>query len=361
MKRIIFIFWLIVIQSAALFAQSIDASLCDRYFEITDKLRKGDSLSRDTWNTFLQDKSIQTYMADQGVDQSYYEAYRKNMQIVYMPQKDAILQRRLKDSLNYWLTYTIYQYKKHEDGMKAYLQKITADPQAYFNVLYKYAYTALPKRAHIKLPQYIFTIIPIHNDAHAQNNWIIYTLMCAYFNDSNKLGALGGHELHHALQPVPDLKPDHRDESATRVMYAILNEGSADMVDKKYMTDTAKTLLPFQRYFEEFYNEAKPVMPHLDSMLQLNAKMDTVIKFRNYLKGTAYTSGHVPGTYMAYYIEKNGLKGKLLKRIEDPYYFFMVYNEAAKKDKSKPYVFSKEAMDYIELLHKKYMQQVKHT
>ncbi|GAB2684802.1 hypothetical protein GCM10027037_02610 [Mucilaginibacter koreensis] len=335
-------------------AQTIDVSPCKRYFEITDRLRQGDTLSRDTWHAFLQDKAIQTYMADQGVDESYYEAYRKNMQIVYMPQKDSILQRRLKDSSAYWLTYMIYQYKKHEAGMKAYLAKIEADPAAYFNASYQYAYTALPARAHRKLPQYAFTIIPIHNDAHAQSNWIIYTLLCAYFNDANRLGALGGHELHHALRPQPSFEPEHADKSAATIMYAIMNEGSADMVDKKYMTDTAKALLPYQRYFKDFFDEAKPVMPHLDSMLQLNAKMDTVIKFRQYLKGTEYTSGHVPGTYMAYYIEKNGLKVKLLPHIENPFYFFMIYNEAAKKDKTHPYVFSKATMAYIERLYKKY-------
>jgi hypothetical protein len=152
---------------APVYAQTITDSACTQYFKITDRLRKGDSLSRDAWHSFLQDKAIQTYMADQGVDESYYEAYRKNMQIVYMPQKADLLQTRLKDSTKYWLTYMMYQYKKHEAGMKAYLQKLEQHPNDYFNACYRYAYSALPKRAHRKLPKYAFSIIPIHNDAHA--------------------------------------------------------------------------------------------------------------------------------------------------------------------------------------------------
>jgi hypothetical protein len=335
-------------------AQPIDVTPCTRYYKITDRLRKGDSLSKDTWNTFLQDKAIQSYMADQGVNNAYYESYRRSMQIVYMPQKDSILHRRLKDSVNYWLTYMIYQYKKNEPGMKAYLKKITDNRAAYFDASYRYAYTALPKRAHRKLPDYRFSIIPIHNDAHAQDKWIIYTLLCAYFNDSNRLGALGGHELHHALRPQPNFKLAHQDESAATIMYVIMNEGTADMVDKKYMTDTAKTLLPYQRYFQDFFDEGKRIIPHLDSMLQINAQKDTVIKYREYLKGTQFTSGHVPGTYMSYYIEKNGLKAKLLPHIEDPFYFFIMYQEAAKTDKTKPYLFSAITMAYIEQLHQKY-------
>ncbi|WP_342648071.1 DUF5700 domain-containing putative Zn-dependent protease [Mucilaginibacter sp. CSA2-8R] len=335
-------------------AQTIDVTPCTQYFELTDRLRKGDSLSKEAWHTFLQDKAIQTYMADQGVNDAYYESYRKNMQIVYMPQKDSILRRRLKDSTSYWLTYMIYQYKKNETGMKAYLKKIADHPAAYFDASYRYAYTALPKRAHLKLPDYRFSIIPIHNDAHAQDHWIIYTLLCAYFNDSNRMGALGGHELHHALRPQPDFKLAHQDESAATIMYVIMNEGTADMVDKKYMTDTAKTLLPYQRYFQEFFDEGKRIMPHLDSTLQINAQKDTIIKYRQYLKGTQFTSGHVPGTYMSYYIEKNGFKTKLLPHIEDPFYFFMLYQQAAKKDKTKPFLFSDITMAYIEQLHKKY-------
>jgi hypothetical protein len=353
--KIYFIALLLFVSTSA-FAQQIVDSTCTRYFEIADRLRKGDTLSKATWHDFLKDKAIQTYMADQGVSEPYFESYRKNMEIVYRPQKDSILQVRLKDPEKYWLTYMIYQYKSHEAAMKAYLKKITTDSKAYFAVAYSYAYSALPARAHRTLPDYTISIIPIHNDAHAQEKWIIYTLLCAYFNDANRLGALGGHELHHALRPQPDIKLDPQDESAATIMYVIMNEGTADMVDKKYMTDTARSLLPYQRYFKQFFDDAKTVLPYLDSMLQINARKDTVIKYRQYLKGTEFTSGHVPGTYMSYYIEKNGLKGKLLPHIEDPFYFFLIYDEAARKDKTKPYLFSKTTMDYIRRLRQKYLK-----
>lgn len=295
-------------------------------------------------------------MADQGVDESYYEAYRKNMQIVYMPQKADMLQTRLKDSSNYWLTYMIYQYKKHEVGMKAYLKKIDQDPEAYFRVCYQYAYSALPKSAHGKLPGQAFSIIPLHNDVHVEDHWVVFTLLCAYFYDTNQLGALGGHEMHHALRPAPKFKPQPKDETVVTVLYKILNEGSADMVDKKYTTDTARVLLPYQRLTGEFYDEGKAVLPHLDSLLQIKAQKDTLFKVRDYLRGASNTSGHIPGTYISSVIEKNGLKSKLLMHIDDPFYFFLVYNQAALKDKSRPFVFSKASIEYITSLRKRYMQ-----
>jgi len=264
----IVIIFAVISPSRSAFAQSFVDSTCYRYFEITAKLKKGDSLSRSDWKKFLSDKAITDYMADQGVDDQYFESYRKNMQIVYMPKNSVILQKRLADPGSYWLTYLINQYKIDEEGMKDYLKRIDADPKSYFDKSYKYAYSALPKKAHRKLPDLKVAIIPIHNDAHAQEGLIIYTLLCAYKNDQNRLGALGGHELHHMLRPQPTFEIEPNEESAVMAMYRILNEGSADMVDKKYMTDTASKLMPSQRYFQAFFSEGEKMLPNIDSLLK---------------------------------------------------------------------------------------------
>lgn len=349
-----------ILFSGKAYGQTFSDSACTKYFEITAKLRQGDSLSRETWTTFLKDPAIVAYMADQGVDESYYEAYRKSMQVVYMPQNDAVLQKRLQAPYQNWLTYLIFQYKQNEEGMKAYLKTIEKDPAAYFDQCYKYAYQMLPKKAQKKVPQLTFSIIPIHNDAHAQDNWIIYTLLCSYLNDRNHMGVLGGHELHHVLRPAPAFTVEPGDEATVTALYRILNEGTADMIDKKYTTDTASILLPSQRYFQEFIDEAIKIMPRIDSLLQANNASATPIKAREYFKGTPYSNGHVPGCYMGYYIEKNGFKSDLIKHLDDPFYFFLLYDRAAKADRDKPFRFSEKAMARIKTLSGKYMASQKH-
>ena len=82
------------------FAQSFVDSTCYQYFEITAKLKQGDSLSRSDWKSFLSNNAIKDYMADQGVNEQYFESYRKNMQIVYMPKNNSILQKRLASFLS---------------------------------------------------------------------------------------------------------------------------------------------------------------------------------------------------------------------------------------------------------------------
>jgi len=350
------VFTIIISISQSCIAQSFVDSTCYQYFEITAKLKQGDSLSRSDWKSFLSNEAIKDYMADQGVNEQYFESYRKNMQIVYMPKNNSILQKRLADPNSYWLTYMINQYKVDEDDMKEYLKRIDSDPKSYFDKSYQYAYSALPKTAHKKLPNLKVAIIPIHNDAHAQDGLIIYTLLCAYKNDQNRLGALGGHELHHMLRPQPsfDIEPD--DNSIIMAMYRVLNEGSADMVDKKYMTDTASRLMPSQKYFQEFFDEGKKILPLMDSLFSQDVKNRKSLKVRDYFKGTPYTSGHVPGTYMAHYIEKNGLKNEFIKSLDDPFSFFLIYDRASKKDKSKPFRFSKASIHNIEFLRKKYIK-----
>ena len=347
----------VIFASGPAFAQTFVDSTCYKYFEITARLKKGDTLSRSDWKAFLSDKAITDYMADQGVNDQYFESYRKNMQIVYMPKNDSILRKRLADPYSYWLTYMINQYKIDEDGMKKYLKSISQDPESYFNKSYKYAYSALPKTAHKKLPDLKVAIIPIHNDAHAQDGLIIYTLLCAYKNDMNRLGALGGHELHHMLRPQPKFEIQPEEESAVMAMYRVLNEGSADMVDKKYMTDSATGLLPTQRYFQEFFDEGKKILPRMDSLFQKDAASWKSLKTRDYFKGTPFSSGHVPGTYMSHYIEKNGFKAELLKSLDDPFSFFLIYDKASKKDKEQPFRFSNAAIKNIQLLKDKYIKK----
>lgn len=75
---------LLAVFSLSTVAQTLTDSTCTKYFEITDRLQKGDTLSREVWQNFLQDKAIKVYLKDQRVGDSYLEAYRKTMQVVIL-------------------------------------------------------------------------------------------------------------------------------------------------------------------------------------------------------------------------------------------------------------------------------------
>lgn len=337
-------------------AQSIDDHLCWEYFKLTDNLRAGHPLPQSDWTQFLNNKAVKVYMDDQGVDTAFLDAYRKIMEIVYMPKHEAVLKERLGDPNKYWWTYIINEYKVNEKEMKAYLTEIKKHPDRYLDICYEQAYKMLPKEAHRKAKNYKFSIIPLHTDAHIENGWIIYTLMCAYFSDKNKIGVLGGHELHHVLRPRYHFTPEKEDEVIVEVLQRVLNEGSADLIDKGYEGTDAHALLEFQRgYPESFLEEGPKVLANIDSLLKDETVEKSSLTLQNLLN-TWNTSGHIPGYYMMDVIERNGYKEELIKHVSNPFYYVYLYNKAAKADKNLPYILSDATIKYIRFLEEKYKQ-----
>lgn len=334
-------------------AQTIEDKVCWKYFDITAKLKSGQSLDKQEWLNFLRDEAIQIYLKDQGVDSAYIESYRKIMEIVYMPQNDSLLKERLKDQNKNWWTYIVNEYKVHEEEMKNYLLGLQKNPKSYFEKCYQYTYQMLPLKYHVKAPEYKITIIPVHNDAHVRNGWMIFTLMAAYFSDLNKEGVLGGHEFHHVLRPRMVFQAADEDRVIISLLQRMLNEGSADLIDKRYEGEEANLLLEFQRgYPESFISEGKKIIRNIDSLLS----SDNIDKSKlsiNQLINTWNTSGHIPGYYMTNIIEKNGFKQDLIDHIEDPFYLIYLYQKAALKD-MEAYPFSDKTMELVKKLDDKY-------
>lgn len=351
-KKIIFTLFAFL-SSQIVYSQTFDDTSCWEYFKITQDLKNNKPLDKKTWNQFLKNEAIQVYLNDQGVDSTYIDNYRKYMEIVYMPKNSALLQERLKDPMKNWWLYIVNEYKVNEDQMKKYLTDIKKDPKKYFETCYQYTYQMLPKKNQKTAPDFKVTIIPIHNDAHVRNGWMIFTLMAAYFHDDNKMGAMGGHEFHHVLRPQLVFDVEDQDAVIVSLLQKILNEGSADLTDKIYEGKDAVKLLPFQRGTrEDFIADGAKVIKNIDSLLSVKPLDRSKLKL-NKLINIGNTSGHVPGCYMSSIIEKGGYKKELIKHVEDPFEFVYLYDKASKKDKNA-YVLSATTMDIVRELDKRY-------
>lgn len=356
-KKIIFSL-LTFLSFQIVFAQTFDDTSCWEYFKITQDLKNDKPLDKKIWNQFLKNEAIQVYLNDQGVDSTYIDDYRKIMEIVYMPKNSAALQERLKDPIKNWWFYIVNEYKVNEGQMKKYLTDIQNDPQKYFETCYQYTYQMLPKKYQKTAPEYKVTIIPIHNDAHIEKGWIVYTLMASYFHDTNKMGALGGHEFHHLMRPQLVFDVENQDAVIISLLQKILNEGSADLVDKVYEGKDAVNLLEFQRETgAEFITEGAKVIKNIDSLLSIQPLDRSKLKL-NKLINSWNTSGHIPGFYMSNIIAKGGYKKALIKHVDDPFEFMYLYDKASKKDKNA-YVLSSTTMDIVRELDKKYRSKAK--
>ena len=340
-------------------AQTFHMEPLEAYWKMIEPLKKGDSLSPETWNQFLNIEANQTYVQNQGFDKNYLERLRKSIEVVYMPQNAEILQKRVaaieKDPASNWLTYKVYVYKTHEKELKGFEKKLVI-PE-YLSLIYKNTFSMLPTSLQIKDDKVNIYVLGIENDAIAGNGTVIATMWNLYNADKIQSGALLGHEMHHVLRkPFGYKNVEKQDEGLMYFINVVLNEGSADMIDKPTNIASEK-ILPYALCYKDF------LIPQADSIIVVankNIMELQVSKGKNfktekdYRKLVQYTSGHKPGYFMADVIVRNGYKNQLLKIIQNPFQFIYLYNKAAKKDKKNPPLFADESIKYIQMMEKKY-------
>ncbi|GHA62310.1 DUF5700 domain-containing putative Zn-dependent protease [Pontibacter akesuensis] len=326
-------------------AQSIDATAAVRYFELTDSLRQDKPFSDALWKSFLTLEGNAQYIQNQAYTEKYLNRFRKDMEVVYMPQHDSLLRERLKDPQQNYNTYLIHYYKANEPQLREFLQNILADEEAYLASLYKVTYTMLPKRMHLTKPEATLYFNALGNDAVANRGNLVLTLSGTYIYDKSKYGILGGHELHHLVRAEKKYTIAEKDKSLFLMLGLLLNEGAPDLIDKRFtMSEDMPEDMRWGAYLLQL---GEKQMPKLDEALLEMAAGTKTYTSQEIKQQVVGMSGHIPGFYMADIIERNGLKKKLIANIDDPFQFVYLYNKAAKKDKAKPFVFSKEAMAYL--------------
>lgn len=330
-------------------AQNIDMSAVEQYFKMTDSLKKNIPLSKDSWQSFLSRKGLELYVKNQGFDKAYMESYRKSMEIVYMPKNDSLLKIQLKDLETYFLTHIINQYKVHEESFKTYSKNIIDDNSQYLKHLYETCYAMLPKRMHKKAEKTTLYFIPILSDALAEGDDVVITLYCAYFMDKLKKGAALGHEIHHVVRKNKTITSEV-DSALYAVLTLILHEASADLIDKQL---TEKPECPDElKYSEYILSLSEGMVGKLDTAILNHINKSSVITKKK-IRTIAPMSGHVPGYFMARVIDRNGFRKDLIKAMDDPIQFVLLYNKAAKLDKEKPYVLSEISINYLKKLKQK--------
>jgi hypothetical protein len=330
-------------------AQQLNFEAVDYYFTLTESLRQDIPLSDESWNKLIAYEGVQIYINNNGLDEQVLKSYRRNFEVAYMPRYDSILQARLQKPENYFVLWVFNNYKTQEKELKSYYQQLKSDKSAYLDTLYTKAYTMLPKKMQTKAEATTIYFTPLMNDAVAEESSIVLTLYGAYHYDKLKYGALGGHEIHHVLR-----KTKQTDSTLDQYLYdalaLLLNEGSADLIDKKL---TASPECPPDLQYYEYLMEYGPsTMAVLDSAVMYHAAATKQITKKD-LQTIAPMSGHIPGCYMATVIARNGLEKEMISAIDDPVKFFLIYNKAAKIDEEKPYHFSDQSISYIRKIKQK--------
>jgi hypothetical protein len=192
----------------------------------------------------------------------------------------------------------------------------------------------------------------VGNDATSQNAGIVFSVRSAIEANKPRYGILEAHEMHHQLRPRIDYGTvAAQDMGLLWALDAIVNEGTADLIDKK----------PMLAYDPEsiqswLLDKAPGVLRSIDSAIAA-AAIDTAASqprkfYRNIMDGS---SGHMPGFYMARIIEQNGFAPLMVKKENNPFAFVFIYQLAAQKDTSRPALFSAASLRFLKRLEKKYI------
>lgn len=342
MKKIVFLF---ILTLRFTWATAQNFAAVHKFFELTNTLQSGRSLTDSAWKTFLETEGNRYFIESNGVPPEYTDRVRKACELVFMPGNDSLVDS-LRATDQFINNY--YQVKLNLDSLKAYTQRLQS--VNFVDTIYARAVEWLPRRMHtfkIK-PRIFYQLIDFNGSAN--NPYILPTIWGSYRLDAIKPGAYSGHEMHHFLRTSIPLKPvAEKDKGIMWALESVLTEGTADMVDMRYWQMTAE----LKEYIKEMALAAPGMLIKLGTSLEAMYKVKKAAD-RNYYRDLFQGSGgHTPGYFMATIIEKNGYKKEMLDHCDDPFQFAYIYNKAARKDKHAP-VFSATAIRQLKLLEKRY-------
>lgn len=284
-----------------------------------------------------------------GSDTTDLRAYRRAIEVVYMPRYDSLLQARLKAER--WYYVLVNDYKQQELAYRKFLTETARNP-AYLEKMYTYAYEFLPPRNRTRVADLTLGYVAIGNDATSQREGIYFSLRAARDYGNIKPGILEAHEMHHQLRTGKDFGTIAPEDMA--VLWALQTaqiEGMADLIDKRVQVEQSADSTGIRDWL---LKPGPSVVHKIDSTLLVQAAGGPATPLKFYRRLTNGSNGHLPGFFMAYTIYRQGLTKQLLDQANDPLAFALLYQKAARQDKQHSPVFSDASVRYLRQLARKY-------
>jgi hypothetical protein len=338
----------LLLPAAGAQAQTIDTEGAMAYWQLTDALRRDEPLTDQAWHDFLAIPANKVYVSSVwGSDTASLRRYRRAIEVTYLPRYQAVLQTKL--TAKSWYYVLVNDYKEHEAEDKISLAKTVESP-TYLEKMYTYAYEFLPARNHTRVAGLKLGYVALGNDATSQPEGIFFSLRDTR-DYALQPGILEAHEMHHQLRTTRNMgTEDPADEGLLWSFYSALNEGLADLTDKRVLLEQAADSTELRSWLLQ---PAPAVIHKIDSTIQVQAAGWGATPLKFYRRLTNGSNGHLPGFYMAYAILKSGYKKQLLASADNPFAFVLLYQQATKKNPAYPR-FSAVSERYIKQLARKY-------
>jgi len=330
--------------------EAFDVTAAGLYFQIADTIQMEKQPSNALWNSFFNTPINQMLISGQRLDSG---SFKKEMFRVYsLSGQDA---GAMTEAELYHL-----EYKKMLPELKAHLAKLQSMGIAQKVKKYLYPFIPASYRNGRFLPKQYY-IFYGSEDATGMNGLVINDLLLSYKLDSYVPGTLSAHEAYHAInnKEFNDKIRKSIDWGDTRSqVFMFINllaeEGVADLIDKKLIfSSRSPAKASWNDINEKYEDNSKALIERTDSLFRrLNKDSVLLVSQKDFFSVYSKFGGHWPGRLMGEVILNNGMIKDLFANFKDPFHFILVYNQAAKKDRSKPPYFSDEALEYLKKVKK---------
>jgi hypothetical protein len=327
---------------------------CYAFWKLTGQLRSGNLPSEEEWGILKQTEGYRR----KNISNERWKAFRDNVTLVFTPGNEEEVKQKMAGNIDLrW----IRRFAQEEDQLKQYIAEIeqlhimdSAIFQANRILPRKYRQCFRPPTINFLLFDY---------DANGNSQGIVMDLLVSHDMEKFRPGIFSGHEmLHYALAycRIKTRRFKHIPDQHLAVFIAvngISEEGIADLIDKPDLLFNEQSTYMLRDTFHTIYvNSAEYVRKINDALEKLSVQQTTPYTTMAYWQTLMPVSGHIPGLFMGQVIRRNGLEQKLKDRIDNPFQFFYLYNDAARNDQEKPPVFSRESIRYLKLLEKRYLK-----
>ena len=325
------------------------------YYRLTDSVKKKNKITNLDWKTFLNVNGNRLYIEENNIPKSYLDGIRQAIEIVYSQKHDSLISTPPNEML-------LQIRKKYEEGTSLFhnhLEFIKTNSNMLLDSIRIRTAEFLPDGSfeENKIPTIYYHTLD--HDGSANNSGIFISLLASYDFNLIKTGIFEAHELHHIMRHnIFDklLEISKNDKGILYVLEACLNEGLADLIDKREMLSETSNWWLKPMLKDAYINQAQSVIENLNNAFldEINGNHKTEASYRNIILGSV---GHIPGYFMANTILENGVIDNTITNAANPFQFFIVYNEVAEQKLGHP-KFDKEVIEYLKLLEAKYLKNI---
>lgn len=351
--RVLILFLSLTVSQSA-FSQRFNTDAVNGLWHLVDQMKADRPLTDSMWDAYYHLYGNQNYIINNR-DTAQATEHRKYLEIIFRPSKASELKKLMNEKQTDDILANLLYIKSNEFALRTYTTRITSP--AYLAACIALAKSNLPAHKYNKIPKDLTIYInALTFDVAVQSPNMYFGLSIVYEYDRFKKGAIAAHELDHQLRVNKEIenKVSYADSTSFSIIDQVNNEGTADLIDKTVTVANSNTLYDAESTLHWILNDARQTIKSLDSAFLVNSQQaPDRLSYRNFRELTHYSSGHIPGFYMAQIIVRNGGKAELIRTCDNPFQFFYQYNAAAKMDKTHPPLFSTKAINYLKALEKR--------